>query len=405
MSLEWFIAQRLFQSQRRGFLSFITAFTVLGITIGTAALIITLSILDGFEKEIKEKAIGFTAHIQTVGFSNKSLSNYKESLQKIKTMLPEVKEVSPFVAREALIRANETVDGIFLKGIDPTNDISLVRGTIVEGNYFTTSASHTSEIIIGRRLANKLNVRIGDKIIVFGLPMESSRMYQPRAKQFRLAGIYESGMAEYDDIYTYVHLADAQKLFQLPFDAVSGYDILVKDVNNVEQVARQVNELLGYPHHSRTVFETYRNLFAWVDLQKKFSPIILALIIIVAIVNIIGTILMFILEKVEAIGILRTMGMSRRRLGRVFMLQGLTIASIGIFFGNILAFALCWLQFNYKILSLPSEVYYMTHVPMVLQWQNFVFVTLIAFVLCFLTTLIPSRSSTKLDPIQALRFG
>jgi lipoprotein-releasing system permease protein len=372
--------------------------------LGTAALIITLSVLDGFEKEIKEKAIGFTAHIQTLGFSNKPLSYSKSQLEKIKTELPNINAVSPFVAREAMIRVKESVDGIFLKGVDPNNDISLIRNTIVDGNYFSAGSIQIPEIIIGKKLANKLNAGIGDKVIIFGLGMNNSQTYQPRVKQFRLTGVYESGMAEYDDMYAYVHLHDAQKIFQMS-DAISGYDILVNDLSRVDETATNVDELLGYPHHSRTVFETYRNLFAWVDLQKEFSPIILALIIVVATVNIIGTLLMFVMEKVEAIGILRTMGVSKKGIQKIFISQGLLIASVGIMLGNFLAFILCWLQFKFKILSLPSDIYYMTNVPMLLRWENFVLVTIIAFILCLVTTTIPSRSASKLDPVQALRFG
>jgi len=402
--LEWFIAKRFFRSQRRGFLSFITSFAVLGVMLGTAALIITLSILDGFEKEIKEKAIGFTAHIQTFGFSNKTLPYSKKIVEEIKEKVPTVKAIAPFAAREAMIRVHESVDGIFLKGVDPTNDISLVRNTLIEGKYFSSGIPHVPEIIIGKKLANKLHASIGDKVVVFGIGGKSVQSRQPRVKQFILSGIYESGMSEYDDMYAYVHLDDAQKFLQL-FDAITGYDILVNDVSKVQETAQKVDELLGYPHYSRTVFENYRNLFAWVNLQKEFSPIILALIIVVATVNIIGTLLMFVLEKVEAIGMLRTMGVSKKGIQNIFISQGLLIGSVGIFFGNILAFIVCWIQFKFKILTLPSEIYYMTHVPMLLRWENFILVTIIALFLCFITATIPSRAASKLDPVQALKFG
>lgn len=404
MTPSWFIAKRFFTAQRGGFLSFITTFAIIGVTLGTAALIITLSVLDGFEKEIKEKVVGFTAHIQTQGFQNKPLLNYQESVEIVKKELPEICTIVPFVAREAIIRVNENVDGIFLKGIDIDNDISLVRTFLTEGRYLSKTATNLREIILGKNLARRLNAKLGDKVIVFSLSMDKLFIPHPRVMQFQIVGLYESGMAEYDNVYVYTNLENTQRLFQMQ-NGVSGFDILVHDLQKVDYAARRIDDLLGYPHYSRTVLQTYRNLFAWIDLQKKFSPIILALIIVVATVNIIGTLLMFVLEKLKEIAIIRSMGMSRSGVQKIFIVQGLLIAIIGIVIGNVLAFILCWIQLKYKLMSLPSEVYYMLHVPMLLRWENFVIVSIVTLVLCLLTTIIPSRAAAKIDPITALRFG
>ncbi|MBI3765006.1 MAG: ABC transporter permease [Ignavibacteriales bacterium] len=197
---------------------------------------------------------------------------------------------------------------------------------------------------------------------------------------------------------------DAQKLFQMG-DAVSGFDILVKDINTIDETSRQVQKLLGYPYYARTVFQTYRNLFSWVELQKKLSPLLLSLIIIVATVNIIGTLLMFVLEKTQAIGILKSLGAGPKLIQRIFTLQGLAIALVGIILGNLVAYGFCWSQLTFKILSLPSDIYYMDTVPVLLSPVNFILVTVIAFSLCMLTTLLPSRAAARLDPVSALKFG
>jgi lipoprotein-releasing system permease protein len=180
---------------------------------------------------------------------------------------------------------------------------------------------------------------------------------------------------------------------------------LVNNIEHVDETARQVEDLLGYPHHARTVFQLYRNLFSWVDLQKQLSPLLLSLIIIVAVVNIIGTLLMFVLEKTKAIGILKSLGAGQGLIQKIFILQGLMIAAVGIVLGNILAFVLCWIQLTFRLISLPSEIYYMNSVPVTLNPLIFIVVTAVTLFLCLLTTIIPSRSAARLDTVTSLRFG
>jgi lipoprotein-releasing system permease protein len=370
--------------------------------LGTAALIITLTVLDGFEREIKEKVIAFTSHIEVRGYQNIPLTNYKESIQNVKRQIAGVKDIAPFAAREGMIRSSESIDGIYLKGIDPSSQVLTSHQHIISGRYIDVAKRDKPQIVIGRKLANRLNVNVGDKLVVFALPQ--SKGLQPRAKQFELVGIYESGMAEFDDLNAYTNMADAQQLFQMG-ENISGYDITVHDITKVDEVAAQVQSFLGYPHYARTVFQLYRNLFSWVELQKKMSPILLSLIIMVATVNIIGTLLMFVLEKTHAIGILKSLGAGPKMITRIFRLQGLIISIVGVSLGNLLAYILCLIQLKFKILSLPSDIYYMDTVPMMLRWENFVFVSFVALLLCMLTTILPSRSASKLDPVTALRFG
>ena len=402
MSIEYFIAKRYLRSEhRKGFLSFITNFAILGVMLGTAALIITLSILDGFEREIKTKVVDFTAHIQVQGYQNLPLENYTASMERVMKDVAGVQSISPFAAKEGMIRSRDGVDGIYLKGVDPQRDVVTPKYSLVEGR-FLRGTDNAREIVIGKKLALRLSVHLGDKLAVFALPRGQTT--QPKVMQFQLVGIYESGMAEFDDIYAYTNLRDAQSLFQLG-NNVSGYDVLVKDITHVDDIAKHIQDVLEYPHYARTVFQLYRNLFSWVELQKKMSPILLSLIIIVATINIIGTMLMFVLEKTRAIGVLKSLGASQKNIGKIFMLQGLGIATVGIALGNILAFAFCAVQMKFKLISLPSDIYYMNSVPIFMKPENFALVTAIAYVLCLLTVLLPSRAAARMNPVNALRFG
>jgi len=402
----WFIAKRFLSAhQRGGFLTFLTAIAILGVMLGTAALIITLSVLDGFEREIREKVVGFTAHIEVQGYQNLPLADAPKTVERVRRDLPEVKRISPYAAREGMIRSKTAVDGILLKGIDIASDVTASRSHLVSGAFLSPRApGGAPQLVIGEKLARRLDVVAGDRLVVFALPRSSSTGLQPRAMQFELVGTYESGMAEFDDVYAYTALSDAQRLFQLG-DAVTGYDILVGDLSRVDTTAASVQAMLGYPHYARTVFQTYRNLFSWVELQKKLSPLLLSLIIIVATVNIIGTLLMFVLEKTHAIAVLTSLGAGPSLIRRIFLLQGLVIGAVGVLLGNAFAYLCCWIQLTFRVLSLPSDIYYMTTVPILLRPENFGLVSLIVLGLCLLTASVPARAAASLAPVSVFRFG
>ena len=405
MGYATYIARRYLKSRRnRGFVSFITGIATLGVMLGTAALIIALGILGGFEREITEKVVGFTSHIQVLSFQSLPLRNYDQNAERIEEAFPAVRSASPFLAREALIRSAEGVEGIMLKGISPLRDNSTTRRYMVDGTYdLERPQTGLPHIIIGRRLAARLDVEVGDKVTVFGIGRFSGQS-RPRVLQFRVRGLYESGMAEYDDLYGFTDLASAQDLFQYG-DAVSGYDLMLSRIDSADAVALNVQDLLGYPHFGRTVFDSYRNLFSWIELQKKPVPIILGLIILVATVNIIGTLLMMVLDKTREIGVLAALGATRWGITRIFLRQGLTIALSGTLLGNLLALVLLVAQQEFKVIALPSDIYFMTSVPVLLRLEYFGLVSAVSIGLCMLCSLVPARLASRLNPVTAIRFS
>jgi len=405
MSYELYIAKRYIKSKRAAsFLSFITYIAIVGVTLGTAALIIALSILGGFEREIKEKVIGFMAHVQVQGFESIPLKNYEEAMKTLKANVKEIVAISPYVGREAMIRSKHGIDGVYLKGIDVDLDVSATRKQVVSGKFYLGESNGLPSIILGKKLADKLIVDVGDRVTLFGINGMPSPFNMPRVMQFRVVGIYETGMSEYDDVFAYTSIPVAQQLFQYG-DAVTGFNIMVDNPDRAQAVATEIQHLLGYPYYPRTIFQMYRNLFTWIELQKKPIPIVLGLIIIVATFNIIGTLLMVVMEKTSEIGILKSMGASSRGIMKIFIVEGLFIGIVGTALGNLLAYSLCWLQLNYKIMSLPEGIYYMNTVPILMQVDKFVLVSGIALMLCFLATLVPSFLASRLNPISSIRFG
>jgi len=377
---------------------------MVGVALGVAALIIALTILGGFEKEIKEKVFGFAAHIQVIGFQNQALPDYLMAIQRIHTEIPGVRAVSPVISREVILRAKGRTEGVLLKGVDEATDVSSTRKQIVEGRYDLSSEGGSEKLILGKKLARRLGVGVGDRAILFGIGGNLKSVGTPIVRQFVITGIYETGMAEYDDIYVYTSIRAAQELLNLK-DQVTGIEILVNDLSRSSSIAARIQDLLGYPYYARTVQQLYRNLFSWIELQKKPTPIILGLIILVATVNIIGTLLMVVMEKTHQIGILKSMGASSGSIRKIFIGEGLLIGVVGTLLGNALAYGLSTLQLHEKIISLPEQIYFMNSVPILLRGENFLLVSLIAMALCFLATLIPASLASKLQPVAAIRFA
>ena len=406
MPVSLFIALRSLRSRRnRGFISFITTIAVLGVTLGVAALIITLSILDGFEKTITDNLIGFTSHMQLVSFQGQALHEYENAAQEIRKNFPEVREIAPYVSREAMVRSATENEGVLVKGVDPANDVSPIKNRLVAGSYdLDEPAEGLQGIIIGKRLAEKLGVVVGEKMLVFAMQGATLSLSQTRVMQFEIRGIYDTGMAEFDESYVYINLQSAQRLFQTGH-AVTGFDILLSDLEHLSELTKRIPEFMGYPYYARSMQQMHRNIFTWIDLQKKPVPIILGLIIIVATVNIIGTLLMMVMEKTKEIGVLRTLGARQTTIARIFLLQGMLIGIVGTVLGNALAYGLCWMELRYQLLALPPDIYYMSHVPIELSIWNFLLVSSVALALCFVSSVLPSRIASSLDPIITLRFS
>jgi lipoprotein-releasing system permease protein len=401
-----FIAVRHLTSRHnKGFVSFITVISIIGVTVGVASLDITLSILGGFEKTIKENVVSFTAHMQLFAFENDLLPDPDRTIEKVVSQYPEVLEMAPYLSREGMVRSKDEIDGVLIKGVDPLNDISAAKRRLVDGSYDLKEREiGIQTVILGKRLAEKLNVHLHERILMYALGGTSLSLSQTRIMQFEISGIYETGMADYDGSVVYINLRNAQRLCQVG-RTVSGFDILVSNTDSLASLAQQIPDYLGYPYYARTMYQQYRNLFAWVDLQRIPVLIILALIIVVATVNIIGTLLILILGKSREIGTLIAIGMKRKDVVKVFLKQGMLIGIVGTLLGNMIALFLCWLELQYRFFPLPSGIYFMTHVPIDLSVLNFLVVTIAALCLTFIASWIPSRLAAMIDPIALIRFS
>lgn len=405
MYLPLFISKKYTLSRKDSrFITFISSISILGIALGVATLIIALSILKGFANTLTTKIIDFDSHIEINSYQT-ILPDYHYVLPALEKKLNKsVLSINPFVSKLAIISSGKIKDGVNIKGIRPSDKWKGLQANLVEGT-FELSDSSLPTIIIGKKLANKLFVKIGSKVTLFGLNNDKipSIDNPPNIERFIVSGIFESGMAQYDDLNAYVNLKSAQSLFGIG-DNITGYDIRVKDISKIDSLSNYLANTMPYPNNVKSIYQLHRNIFTWIDLQKKPIPIILALIIIVAAFNIVGTLLMIVLEKTKSIGILKSMGAKRKQIILIFLYQGIFLAIIGIILGNILAYALSYLQLHFNIITIPSSVYMMSSVPILLSINTFILVSAITLILCILASVIPSFIASKIKPITAIRF-
>lgn len=390
--------------KRQRFLNFAKLVALVSVMLGSMALIISLSVLEGFEKTLLDNAVKFRSHITVSTFNRESIKNFNVIKKTLVENVSGIKKISPVLQKEGLVRSKSNIEGILIRGLEPENDVSGISGKIIDGKKIFTDRA-ANEVIIGKRLATKLDAQVGDKLILYTAETTDTKSIpDTKIDKFIISGIYRTGMAEYDDIYVYIPFQKAVDFFMLPENAINHFEINLSDINLAQKKSTQIEELLGYPYYSRTVFDIHRSIFAWIELQKKPIPIVLALISIVAVLNIITTLLITVVEKTKSIGILRTLGMNNRSILSIFLVQGVTISLIGTLIGSGIGLLFYWLQSNFEIIKLSGEVYFLDVLPVEFALWHYVIVIGVSLILAFLGTLIPSLVAVKITPLKAIRF-
>lgn len=406
MSFPLFVSKRFTLSKKDSrFITLISSISVIGIALGVATLIIALSILEGFEDTIKSKIVDFDSHIQINSY-RMLLPNYKRVLPNIKSVLDKnASDVSPFAANLTIISSKSLQEGVTIKGILPDNKSLRVAENIIDG-IFTFRLNDNHAIIIGKKLADKLFLKVGDEATVFALNNNQipSPENLPNIQKFVVTGIFESGMAEYDDLVAYTDLNSAQMLFNFG-DNITGYDIKLANTAKIDSLTKVLSKKLRYPHVVTSIYQKHRNIFTWIELQKKPIPIVLGLIILVAVFNIIGSLLMIVLEKTNEIGVLKSLGAVNSHIAKIFLYQGFFLALLGIVLGNLIAYFLMSVQLKYNLITLPSSVYFTSTVPLILSLKIFAGVSIITLILCLIASYIPSYIASRIKPVNSLRFN
>lgn len=414
MKYEFFIARRYLESKRRtGFISVNTGFSIGGVMLGVAALIITLSGMNGFRSEVRDRIIGTAAHLQVRKFHNEGIAGYQELVDQL-ARAGQVVGVSPFILSETVVAAKNNTSGVMVKGIDTAtiSQISDLAGTITDGHLALGEVPDPAAgdkrypgIVLGRDLVRRLHLGRGDRVIMVspqGLASPGGWSL-PKLSSFIVTGIFDAGYYEYNDNLAYISLAAAQRVFGLP-GQVTHIGLNTDDTFGVVEIARRIGAQLGYPFYALSWIEQSRSLFSWMTIQKWAMSIVLSLIIVVAAFNIISTLIMVVMEKTGDIGILKSLGARERSIRLVFMAQGLAAGVIGTALGCLVGYGLCWLQLKFKWISLPAEVYFINALPIRVEPADFVLIVGAALLLCLLAGWYPAWKASRMEPLDVIRY-
>jgi lipoprotein-releasing system permease protein len=410
MRFELFIALRyLLASRRQARVSLVSLFSTIGVTVGVMALIIALALMTGLQAELRGKLLGAIAHIylsKDAGFDD-----YRAEVQRLR-QIPGVIGAGPAVLGKALVSTNRADAFISLKGIDPALEVDVtdIRQAMRQGRVEDVAdrqAADGSEdrpgILLGKALASQLGVSVGDTVSLLTPQGTLSPLgVLPRTRLVRVAGIYELGLLEFDSQYGLVSLEFGERLMSRAEPDL--IQIRVTDMFQAATIARDIERTLGTGYHARDWASENQSLFSALWLEKMGISIAVALIVIVGALNIISSLILMVMQKSRDIAILKTMGASSRSVMSIFIAQGTAIGLVGTTVGSVGGVALCRILDYYKVVHIPIDVYQVAYVPFIVLPLDFLFVVSGAVLICFLSTIYPSRQASRLDPVQALRF-
>ncbi len=420
MSYELLIGLRYLRAKRKStFISIITFISTAGVALGVMALIVVLAVMTGFEQDLKEKILGTNAHVVVLK-SGGEIEEYSGVMEKLKKV-PGVVAATPFVYSQVMLSTGSNVSGVVLRGIEPKTDIqvtnlnkSLVEGrlTDLEGGQASPDADVLPGVILGKELAKNLNLFLGDPVnIVSPLGNLTPFGMAPKMKRFRVAGLFNTGMFEYDSTLAYVGLHEAQEFLSLD-KAVTGIQLKVADVYHADRIAGEINRSLGYDYFARDWMRMNKNILFALKTEKMVMFIILTLIVLVAAFGIASTLFMVVMEKTKDIAILKSMGATNRSIMKIFILEGLIIGTagtvIGVLSGLLVSLNLeSIVSFIQKVTGFElfsRDVYYLDHFPSQVVPGDVLLISVTAVFISFIATLYPSWQGSRLPPAEALRY-
>jgi lipoprotein-releasing system permease protein len=404
-SFELFVALRYLLARRKqAFISLISLISVIGVSVGVMALLIALALMTGRQSELRDRLVGSAAHVYV--FKAGGFDNVGEDVKRLKG-LPRVVGAAPVMLGQGLAQSGDKDVFISLKGVIPELEASVteVRNRLQAGSLdaLTPMEGELPGIVLGRDLAEKLGVYVSDSVQVltaegvltpFGM--------QPRSRLFKVVGVFNLGLYEYDSTYGFIHLDVAERMFG--GSTTKFIELKVDELFAAPEVAAGIPTALGPEYQAQDWADMNSSLFGALSLEKMAISITIGLIVMVAALNIVASLVLLVMEKSRDIAILKTMGSSAASIRRIFVLQGLIIGLVGTGTGAIAGSILIYVLDRFRLITVPIDVYQISHVPFRLELHDFIVVVAVAVLICFIATIYPSRQAAKLDPAQALRY-
>jgi len=394
---------------------------MVGVGLGVMALIVVIAVMSGFSNDLRDKILGTNSHVVVSNINQTTVENYNSILEKVLSVAG-VTAAAPFIINQVMLINGDRVSGVVVRGVDPekegtVSDLekNMIIGSILDLKVnlpFLEDKKNRTGIILGKELSRKMGVVVGD---VVSMVSPVSRITPvgliPRMKLFKVVGVFESGMYEYDANLSFVLLKSAQKFFSMK-NAVSGIEVRVDDIEQAGNIATAIQKKLGFPYHARDWMSMNKNLFSALKLEKIVMFIILILIIFVAAFNIISTLFMLVMEKAKEIAILKSMGASRKSIIKIYSYQGLIIGLVGTFLGCAAGFIIVpnlneivgFIESVFGIVAFPSDIYYLDRLPSEIQYMDSFLIVIFSIAICLIASLYPAWRASKLDPVDGLRY-
>ena len=427
MSYELFVSIRHLSAKKsQKFISLNTWISIAGVGLGVMALIVVIAVMSGFSKDLRDKILGTNSHVVVSNMNRAMVENYDGILKKVRSV-EGVIAAAPFIMNQVMLINGDRVSGIVVRGIDPEKEETvsdlgknMVSGTVSDlktkssfsGEIKGREKKNRAGIILGKELSRRLGVGVGD---IVSMVSPVSRVTPvgliPRMKLFKVVGVFESGMYEYDANLSFILLKSAQKFFSMK-NGVSGIEVRVADIEQAGNIASVIQKELGFPYLVRDWMRMNRNLFSALKLEKIVMFIILILIIFVAAFNIVSTLFMLVMEKAKEIAILKSMGASCSSIMKIYSYQGLVIGLVGTFLGCATGFVIVpnlneivgSIESIFGIVAFPSDVYYLDRLPSKIQYMDSFLIIIFSVVICLVASLYPAWRASKLDLVDGLRY-
>jgi lipoprotein-releasing system permease protein len=408
MNIAAFIARRIAFNQQRSFSRFIIRLSMAATIISVMVMILTLAFASGFQKTISEKVFSFWGHIRIQSFESARISIAEEtpvrrsdSVSRLKQINAAVRQVQAFATKNAILKTAETIEGVLFKGVEENYDFNNIRQFLVSGRWINFSDSgYSSEINLSASTAAMLKLKVNDQVLIYFIQPGSA----PRPRKLTVAGIYKTGIEEYDKLIAIGDLKLVQRLNGWEADQIGGYEIFLNDYKKMETVGYEIVPYLPAGLQSTTIVNLFPNIFDWLGLQDKTIFIVLAIMVAIAVLNLITCLLILVLERTRMVGILKALGARNFTVQKIFLYHGTIITFTGLVFGNLVALLVLWLQQRYGFITLPEDAYYIAQAAVDIVWWQIAAVNIGTFIICFLVLMIPTLIVKRVKPVKAIQF-